>query len=41
MPVDKSRNIYKMGAANYKKLLHDNITTTYKKAGQRKLNNIK
>ena len=24
----------------YRKLLHDNITTTYKKADQRKINNI-
>ena len=29
-----------MEAANYKKLLHDNITRTYKKAEQRKINNI-
>ena len=32
MPVDKSRNIYKMEVANYKKLLHENITITYKKS---------
>ena len=29
-----------MEAANYKKLLHDNITRTYKTAEQRKINNI-
>ena len=29
-----------MEVANYKKFLHDNITTTYKKADQRKFNNI-
>ena len=29
-----------MEAANYKKLSHDNVTTTYKKADQRKINNI-
>ena len=29
-----------MGAAYYKKLLYDNITTIYKKADQRKINNV-
>ena len=29
-----------MEAADYKILLHNNITTTYKKADQRKINNI-
>ena len=36
----QSRNIYKMETADYKKLLHDNITRTYKKSDQRKINNI-
>ena len=40
IPVDKSRNIYNMEAAYYKKLLYDNITATYKKADQRKINNV-
>ena len=40
IPADKSRNIYKMETTDYKKLLHDNIKTTYKKADQRKINNI-
>ena len=40
IPADKSRNIYKMETADYKKLLHDNIKTTYKKSDQRKINNI-
>ena len=40
VPADKSRNIYKMETADYKKLLHDNITRTYKKSDQRKIDNI-
>ena len=40
IPADKSRNIYKMETADYKKLLHDNITRTFKKSDQRKFNNI-
>ena len=32
IPADKSRNIYKMETAHYDKLLHDNITKTYKKS---------
>ena len=40
VPADKSRNIYKMETADYKKLLHDNITKTLKKSDQRKINNI-
>ena len=40
LPADKSRNTYKMETADYKKLLHDNITRTYKKSDQRKINNI-
>ena len=40
IPADKSRNIYKMEAAYYKKLLYDNITTAYKKVDQRKINNV-
>ena len=40
IPADKSRNIYKMETADYDKLLHDNITKTYKKSDQRNINNI-
>ena len=31
VPADKSRNIYKMDRETYEKLLHKNITKTYKK----------
>ena len=31
VPADKSRNIYKMEKEQYNKLLHENITKTYKK----------
>ena len=31
VPADKSTNIYKMSPDNYSKLLHDNVTATYKK----------
>ena len=40
VPADKSRYIYKMETADYDKLLHDNITKTYKKSDQRNINNI-
>ena len=30
--ADKTKNIYKMDVDNYRKLLRDNITSTYKKA---------
>ena len=40
IPVNKSRNIYKMETADYKKLLHDNVIKTYKKLDQRKNDNI-
>ena len=30
--ADKTTNIYKMDVDNYRKLLRDNITSTYKKA---------
>ena len=33
VPADKSTNIYKMNADNYKKLLHSNVTANYKKTG--------
>ena len=36
VPADKSRNIYKMDRETYEKLLHENITKTYKKTGRRK-----
>ena len=38
--ADKSGDIHKMETTDYKKLLHDNITRTYKKSDQRKTNNI-
>ena len=38
IPADKSRNIYKMETADYKKLLHER--RTYKKSDQRKIDNI-
>ena len=30
--ADKSTNLYELSRENYRKLLHDNITQTYKKA---------
>ena len=39
-PADKSRNIYKTKIADSKKFLHDNITRTYKKSDQIKMNRI-
>ena len=35
VPTDKSRNIYKMDSETYEKLLHENITKTYKKTDKR------
>ena len=32
IPADKTTNLYKMSAKDYNKLLHDNITKSYKKA---------
>ena len=40
IPADKSRNIYRMETADYKILLHDNISKSYKKWDQIKINNI-
>ena len=38
--ADKSRHIYKMEKDEYKKLLQDNITKTYKKSNGKKLRDI-
>ena len=38
--ADKSRNMYKIAKEDYNKLLKENITKTYKKSHQNKLNNI-
>ena len=37
VPADKSRNIYKMDRETYEKLLHENITKTYKKTDKKKV----
>ena len=37
VPADKSRNIYKMDSETYEKLLHENITKTYKKTDKKRL----
>ena len=38
--ADKSRNIYKMDKETYEKLLHENITKTYKKTGKKRVRAI-
>ena len=38
--ADKSRYVYKLGRSEYKKMLKENITETYKKFDRRKLNNV-
>ena len=38
--ADKTRNLYKLPVAEYKKLLDQNITANYKKATVTKLNNV-
>ena len=40
VPADKSRNIYKVEKSKYEKLMHDNITKTYKKDENNKMDNI-
>ena len=40
VPADKSRNIYKMEKEQYNKLLHENITKTYKKINENRINTI-
>ena len=40
VPADKSRNIYKMDSETYEKLLHENITKTYKKTDKKRLRAI-
>ena len=38
--ADKSRNLYKMTAEDYEKLVQQNVTTEYKKAPNTKINKI-
>ena len=38
--ADKSRNVYKLGQSEYKKLLKRNITKKYKKSDRRKVSNV-
>ena len=38
--ADKSRNIYKMNKEHYEKLMHENITKTYKKTNESKIKTI-
>ena len=38
--ADKSRNIYKMNKEDYEKLMHENITKTYKKTNESKIKTI-
>ena len=38
VPADKNRNLYKVEKENYKKYLRDNITKTYKKSTNSKIN---
>ena len=40
VPADKSRNIYKMDKETYEKLLHENITKTYKKTDKKRVRAI-
>ena len=38
--ADKSRNIYKMNKENYKNLMHENFTKTYKKTNESRIKTI-
>ena len=40
LPPDKSRNIYKLGNDQYRKLLRENVTKTYKKSNFSKVLDI-
>ena len=40
LSIDKSRHAYSLGQKEYKKLLKENITKTYKKSDRRKVNNM-
>ena len=40
VPADKSCNIYKMDRESYEKLLHENITKTYKKTDKKRVRAI-
>ena len=37
--ADKSKNIYKASKANYERMMHENVTKTYKKCKNNKSNN--
>ena len=38
--TDKSRNIYKVSKANYERMMHENVTKTYKKCNTNKSSSI-
>ena len=38
--ADKSRNIYKVSKANFERMMHENVTKTYKKCNTNKSNSI-
>ena len=38
--ADKSRNIYKVSKASYERMMHENVTKTYKKCNTNKSNSI-
>ena len=38
--TDKSRNIYKVSKANYERMMHENVTRTYKKCNTNKSSSI-
>ena len=40
VPTGKSRNIYKLDRETYEKLLHENITKTYKKTDKKRVRAI-
>ena len=40
VPTDRSRNVYQIGRETHEKLLHENITKTYKKTDKMKVRAI-
>ena len=38
--ADKSRNIYKVSKASYERMMHENVTKTYKKCNTNKSNSM-
>ena len=40
MSAEKSRNIYKISKASYERMMHENVTKTYKKCDTNKSNSI-